>query len=204
MTQHHPSEATLASYAGGALPEALGLVVATHLFGCPACQRVKAMAEAVGGSVLDDLPPTAMDDDALALVLARTERPLVPAAPIHRTPGLPPPLDACDFGPWRRLGFGLRWRPLVTRGAVMAGLLEGMPGKVLPTHSHTGMELTCVVTGSFMDGAERYVAGDLVEIEGAHQHRPTIDGDGPCLCVIATEGVLFRGLLGLAQRLWRE
>lgn len=199
--RHHPTEATLASYAGGALPEALGLVVATHVFGCPQCRRLQALSEAVGGSVLDDLPPTAMGEDALALVLARTERPVVPTPPVRRTPGLPPPLDACTFGPWRRLGFGLRWRPLTTSGTVLAGLLEGMPGKVLPTHSHTGMELSCIISGSFVDGADRYTAGDVAEVEGEVQHRPTIDGTGPCLCIIATEGTRFRGLLGFAQRL---
>ena len=204
MIQHHPTETTLASYAGGALPEAMALVVATHLHVCPACRRLKAMVEAMGGSELRDMPPTAMDDDALELVLARTERPVVPVTPTLRVAGLPPPLDVCEFGPWQRIGFGLRWRPLITGGTMLAGLLEGVPGKMLPAHAHTGMELTCVIGGSFVDGAERYTAGDLAEIEGEHQHRPTIDGNGPCLCIIATEGVRFRGLLGLAQRLLTE
>ncbi len=204
MINHHPTETTLASYAGGALPEAMGLVIATHLYGCPACRRLTTMVEAVGGAELDDMPPAAMDDDALALVLARTERPVIPVGPIVRTAGLPPPLDVCAFGPWQRIGFGLRWRPLVTGGTVLAGLLEGMPGKMLPSHSHSGMELTCVLDGSFVDGAERYAAGDLAEIEGDRQHRPVIDGNRPCLCMVATEGVRFRGLLGLAQRLWGE
>ena len=31
MIRHHPSDATLTAYAGGMLPEALGLVVAAHL-----------------------------------------------------------------------------------------------------------------------------------------------------------------------------
>ncbi len=198
---HHPTETTLAAYAGGALPEALGIVVATHLFGCPACRHVKSMAEAVGGTVLDDMPPTALDDDALALVLARTERPVVTAPPVRLEPGLPPPLNACGFGPWRRLGFGLRWRGLTSSGRILAGLLEGLPGKTLPHHTHTGLELTCIISGSFVDGATRYTAGDLAEVEGDLKHQPVIDGDVPCLCVIATEGVRFSGLLGFAQRM---
>lgn len=202
MIQHHPTDTTLAAYAGGALPEPLGLVVAMHLVGCPACRGVKAMGEAMGGSVLDNLPPTAMDDDALALVLARTERPVAPLAPVPRLEsGLPPPLNACTFGPWRRIGFGLRWRPLATGGTILAGLLEGVPGKVLPTHSHTGLELTCIIHGSLIDGSNRYAAGDLAEVEGDHKHQPTIDGVVPCLCFIATEGVRFGGILGFAQRL---
>ena len=199
--RHHPTETTLAAYAGGALPEPMGLVVATHLFGCPACRRLTAMAEAVGGTLLEDLPPAAIDDDALALVLARTARPVAPAKPSRLQGGLPPPLNACSFGPWRRLGLGLRWRALNSGSHVQAGLLEGAPGKSLPRHSHAGMELTCVIAGSFRDGHERYVAGDLVEIEGEHRHQPIIDASGPCLCIIATEGVKFSGLLGFAQRL---
>jgi len=199
--RHHPSEATLAAYAGGALPEAMGIVVATHLFGCPACRNFAAMSEAVGGALLDDLPPSAMDDHALALVLARAERPVAPAVPPHLDNGLPPPLNACTFGPWRRLGLGLRWRALASSGRIRAGLLEGAPGKTLPHHTHAGLELTCVIAGSFRDGDERYCAGDLAEIEGDHRHQPVIDGNVPCLCIIAADGVQFSGLLGFAQRL---
>jgi putative transcriptional regulator len=202
VIRHHPSEATLAAYASGVLPEALGVVVATHLFRCPVCRKLAAMTEAVGGSILDDLPPSEMDEGSLALVLARTERPAPPTPPVVRLePGLPPPLDTLTFGRWRRVGLGLRWRPLVHSGTVMAGLLEGMPGRVLPMHGHTGLELTCVLDGSFADGAEHFASGDVAEVEGTESHRPTIVGDGPCLCMIATEGVRFRGLLGFAQRL---
>jgi putative transcriptional regulator len=204
MIRHHPTETTLASYAGGALPEALGLVVATHLHGCPACRRLKSLVEAVGGIELEDLPPTELADDALAMVFARLERPVAPPAPVVRSAGLPPPLDACTFGPWRRIGLGLRWRPLLGGGTMLAGLLEGMPGKAMPSHAHHGLELTCVLDGSFTDAGERFTTGDLADIEGDHPHRPIIDGDGPCLCFVATEGVRFHGLLGVAQRLLGE
>ncbi len=198
---HHPTETTLAAYAGGALPEAMGLVVATHIFGCPACRRVTALAETVGGTLLDDLPPAAMNDDALALVLARTERPVPPVIRPRLEEGLPSPLNACNFGPWRRLGRGLRWRALTDSGRIQAGLLEGAPGKALPRHSHAGLELTCVIAGSFRDGEQRYAAGDLAEVEGDHRHQPIIDGNVPCLCIVATDGVRFGGILGFAQRL---
>ena len=201
MIRHHPTDETLAFYAGGTLSEALGLVVATHLAGCVACRRIKSELEAVGGEAMDDMPPTPMDDDALALVLARTERPFAPALRPVLSPHLPPPLDACDFDPWRRIGLGLRWRGLKNNRRGLAGLLEGLPGKVLPLHAHSGLELTCVLSGTFTDGAAQYGAGDLAEVEAGHEHRPTIGGDSPCLCVVATEGVQLRGLLGVAQRL---
>jgi len=200
VNHHHPTETTLAAYAGGALPEALGLVVATHLHGCAQCRRLKSLVEAVGGTELDTLPPTALADDALARVLARIERPVVRMPPIARSPGLPPPLDACAFGPWRRVGIGLRWRPLTGARTLLAGLLEAVPGKALPTHGHNGLELTCVLEGSFVDAGQRFATGDLAEVEGDHRHNPVIDGDRPCLCFVATEGVRFDGWLGMAQR----
>ena len=204
MIQHHPSETTLAAYAGGTLPEGLALVVATHLYACTTCRRVTTIIESVGGAVLDDLAPAPMAADALALVLARTERPMAREPQIARTTGLPPPLDACAFGPWRRVGFGLRWRPVTVGGRALAGLLEGMPGKALPPHEHTGLELTCVISGSFVDGDARYAAGDVAENEEGQPHCPVIEGAVPCLSFVATEGVRLRGWLGLAQRFLSE
>ena len=207
MIRHHPSDATLTAYAGGTMPEALGLVVAAHLYGCAACRETRAMAEAVGGAVMDALPPTPMTDDALALVLARAERPASPPPPrpLPRGEGggslLPPPLNAYSFGPWRRIGPGLRLRRLIAGERGIAGLLEAMPGKVLPLHSHTGLELTCVLHGSFIDGADRYAAGDLAEVDEGQPHRPEVHGSEPCLCIIATEGIRLHGMLGVAQRL---
>ena len=207
MIRHHPSDATLTAYAGGMLPEALGLVVAAHLYGRAACRETRAMAEAVGGAIMETLPPTPMTEDALALVLARAERPVPPPPPrlLPRGKGesslLPPPLDACSFGPWRRIAPGLRFRRLLAGERGIAGLLEAMPGKVLPLHSHTGLELTCVLGGSFVDGADRSAAGDLAEVDEGQPHRPEVDGSVPCLCIIATEGVRLHGLLGVAQRL---
>lgn len=112
MINHHPSDATLASYAAGTLPEALGLVTATHLSFCPACREVVALAEAVGGSMLDDMAPVAMDDDALAQVLARGDVPQVPVVIAVREAALPGPLKYCTFGRSWLVAPGLRWRPL--------------------------------------------------------------------------------------------
>jgi putative transcriptional regulator len=233
MIRHHPSDATLTVYAGGTMPEALGLVVAAHLYGCAVCRQTRAMAEAVGGAVMDALPPTPMTDDALALVLARAERPwpatkgtdrptssspdlfrgpqtaqfrdFVPRGVAGSSPAmtesLPPPLSAYSFGLWRRIGPGLRLRRLIAGERGIAGLLEAMPGKVLPLHSHTGLELTCVLHGSFIDGADRYAAGDLAEVDEGQPHRPEVHGSEPCLCIIATEGIRLHGMLGVAQRL---
>ena len=66
---------------------------------------------------------------------------------------------------------------------------------------YDGLELACVLRGSFVDASGRYGAGDIAEPEGDHDIPPRVDSDDPCVCVIATEGVRMRGLLGSIQRL---
>ncbi len=201
LINHHPSDTTLASYAAGTLPEALAMVTATHLSFCPVCRDGVTMAEAVGGSVLDDLPPVAMSDDALARVLARGDLPQVSVVTAVREAGLPAPLKYCNFGRSRLVAPGLRWRPMRTNGRAWGGLLVAQPGRLFPRHEHIGLELTCVLQGSFIDANGHYGAGDLAEPEGDHDPPPRIDSDEPCVCVIATEGFRLGGAFGLLQRM---
>lgn len=201
MINHHPSDTTLTSYAAGTLPEALGLVTATHLSFCPACRDAVALAEAVGGSILEDMAPVAMADDALARVLARGELPQIPAVTPVREAKLPGPLKYCSFGRSWLVAPGLRWRPLRTSGRAWGGLLMAHPGRRFPRHAHTGLELTCVLRGSFVDANGHYGAGDLAEPEGDHDDPPSIDSDEPCVCVIASEGFRLGGAFGLLQRM---
>jgi putative transcriptional regulator len=201
---HHPSEATVTAYAAGTLSEGLALVVATHLMSCPACRGLTRRLEAVGGVMLEDLPPAAMAPDALSMVLARSERPLVPPPPRPVEPGLPPPLNHCVYGKWLQVGLGIRWRPMRVGGAAWAGLLQIAPGRSLPRHGHEGPELACVLSGNFTDANGRYEAGDVAEPDGDGDHQPRVDGPQSCLCVIASEGMRLRGVLGLAQRLLRR
>ncbi len=201
LINHHPSDATLTSYAAGTLPEALGLVTATHLSFCPACRDAVALAEAVGGSMLEDLAPVAMADDALVQVLARGDMPEPPVMTPVREAKLPGPLKYCSFGRSWLVAPGLRWRPLRTSGRAWGGLLVAQPGRRFPRHAHTGLELTCVLRGSFVDANGRYGAGDLAEPEGDHDDPPSIDSDEPCVCVIASEGFRLGGAFGLLQRM---
>jgi putative transcriptional regulator len=142
-----------------------------------------------------------MSSDGLALVLARGERPVPPPQPQHLEPGLPPPLNRCSFGAWWRVGPGIRWRPLHVNGRAWAGLLQVAPGRALPKHGHDGPELTCVLHGSFSDATGSYQVGDVAEPDDDDDHQPRVDGTETCVCVIASEGMRLRGVLGLAQRL---
>jgi putative transcriptional regulator len=200
MIHHHPTETTLAAYAAGTLPEALAIVTATHIGQCPACRRSLETLEATGGALLEELTPIAMADGALDRLLARADEPVPPPPPLLN-PELPAPLNRVTLGRWWSIGFGLRYRPLRVAGAAWGGLLLASPNRLLPSHGHAGRELTCILSGSFADGTGVYEAGDLSEPATDHDQPPAVIGTEPCLCIIASEGMRLRGLLGLAQRM---
>jgi putative transcriptional regulator len=199
VISHHASEVTLLSYAAGTLPEALALVLATHLTHCAECRQTAAKLEAIGGALLD-VEPVPLPEAALDQVLARLDDPPLPVPPILN-PALPTPLNRIPLGRWWPFGLGLWWRPLQVSGAAWGGLILAQPGRALPPHGHAGLELTTVLSGAFSDNGRLYVAGDLTEPETDHDHPLKVVGDEPCLCVLASEGMHLRGLLGRAQRL---
>jgi putative transcriptional regulator len=195
----HPSDPCLLAYAAGTLPEALALVVATHIGCCAQCRQALAVCEATGGILLGELRPVSLSVNALETVLARADEPAAVVPPVLN-PDLPAPLDRIALGRWWPIGRGMRWRPLRTEGSAWAGLILGQPGRSLPPHGHIGRELTCVLSGTFADGGDIYRAGDFAEPDGDHNRPPAVVGAEPCLCLLASEGMRLRGLLGLGQR----
>lgn len=214
---HHPSDETLVRYAAGALGAGPALVVEAHLDQCRLCRNAVRDFEAVGGALLEDLPPAAPIVDGLERVLAAIDRGeairVAPARPASRQrPALPPgvrlpkSLDHCDFGGWRWVAPGIhvsRARGAWARDDVLK-LLRVAPGKRLLRHGHHGTEWTYLLTGSFSDGRARFVAGDLSEVDSDIDHQPVIDGDSECICLVAAEGRMRpHGLLGnLYQRIF--
>lgn len=200
MISHHPSEATLVRYAAGTLPEALAVVTATHLGFCAHCRQTLKALEMTGGVLLDELPPVPLRDDALERLFSATDQsPVAEPAVLH--PELPPPLHRVVMGRWWPIGVGVRWRPLRVSGAAWGGLILAQPGRSMPRHEHAGLELTCVLSGAFADDTGHYLAGDLAEPGIDHDRPPVTVGTTPCLCVIASEGMQLRGVLGWAQRM---
>jgi putative transcriptional regulator len=200
MIRHHPSEPTLAAYAAGTLPNALAIVTATHLALCPECRRTLQTLEATGGAMLDELAPIPLNTDALDRLLARTDEPPPPPPPVLN-PDLPAPLNRVSLGRWWPVGFGVRYRPLLDTRAAWGGLILAGPGRSLPRHGHKGLELTCILAGSFADGTGEFHVGDLSEPTEDHDDPPLVIGTQPCLCIIASQGMRLRGLLGLVQRM---
>jgi putative transcriptional regulator len=200
--RHHPSDATLLTYAAGSMSEGLSLVVASHLAFCGDCRETVASGELIGGNLLDALAPEALAahsrERALAMIAAAPAPLPEPPPPRRLDPLTPAPLGRylnCDLAAisWRMLGPGLRHfevlPPDLVRGANLR-LLRIAPGRKLPRHGHTGTELTLVLSGSYTDELGQFVRGDVAETDDDIVHEPVSDRDVDCICLIATEGPL--------------
>jgi len=71
--QHHPSDETMAAYAGGTLDTARRLVVASHLERCDICRHFVRGGEEIAAALMDSMAPAEMSAGALARTLARLE-----------------------------------------------------------------------------------------------------------------------------------
>jgi putative transcriptional regulator len=199
---HHPEQDLLLAYAGGATDEATGLILATHLAFCADCRATVALAERVGGVLLNELPPAPLADDALAAALARLNDAREPM--LRRTPsrdGTPEPLRTYLGGDlrdvrWRRMGPRLAYLPLLRRGGVNVRLLRGAPGTPVGDHSHRGLEYTLVLAGGFTDVTGSYGPGDLQIASGDLTHNPIADAGEDCINLAVTTAPLkFDNLL---------
>lgn len=201
--EHHPDDELLVSYAAGELAEAWSLLVATHTALCPSCRNKVRAAEAIGGALVDEAAPVAMSENALALALARVERPepqaesaATIAARSGGKPVLPQPLrdyagSDLESLSWRRLGKGAHHIPLVSgRGAPTARLLRIPAGQPVPEHGHNGMELTMVLCGAFRDEDTLFGPGDVESVDASIEHQPVAEPGQDCICLAVTDAPL--------------
>lgn len=198
---HHPSEDMLVDYASGRLARGPGLVVQAHMCACRVCRSEVDRLEAVGGALLESLPPEPMASDALQSALARIERPA--PAPIHAEPWSPDDpaavLDGLPLGPRLWLGPGIWMRSVLKErgGVANTYVLRSGPGRSLARHGHHGLERVCVLKGAFTDETGRYAPGDFAEASDDLVHAPRTDPDGECICLISADGPMrMQGLIG--------
>ncbi|QCG92821.1 transcriptional regulator [Azospirillum sp. TSA2s] len=217
LPNHHPSDALLVAYGAGSLGEGLSLAVAVHLAHCPDCRATLAEVEALGGALLEDLPPAPLESLSLSATLDRLEREEAPGNPCKAmrirprcshpagpaAASLPGPLrsyvPSLETLSWQRLAPGVRRVELLPRTSSggAAQLLRIALGTALPHHGHGGLELTVVLSGHFADELGRYGPGDLAEVDGDTNHQPIADSHRDCICLIATDAPLrFTGLMG--------
>jgi putative transcriptional regulator len=199
MIRHHPEEALLLDYASGAADEGIALIVATHLSFCASCRDAVALAQSVGGALLDQSVP--MQGDALAQALAKLDDAPPVARPAPSRDGTPAALrhllggDLSDVR-WRAMGPKLGYRNLFSRGRMRVRLLKGMPGADTGHHGHHGQEFTLVLRGGFTDETGSYAPGDLQVATPDMRHNPVADPGEPCINLSVTTAPLrFDGLV---------
>lgn len=201
----HPSDALLVAYGTGALAEAGSVLLATHLALCPRCRAHVARVETVGGTLLEGLPPSDMDDGALAAVMGRlgAQAARHPRSRFSSDPErLPLPLRGYVSGDletlaWRRLSAGVEQVLLLQQGMARVRLLRVGAGVAVPEHGHHGTELTMVLRGGFVDLGRRYGRGDVATADSTIVHSPAADRGETCLCVAVTDAPLrLTGLMG--------
>jgi putative transcriptional regulator len=181
-------------YATGAVSRDVRLVLDSHLGVCPTCRQIVAETEEIGGALLDALPPAEMGADALALALARIERP-APQSPEPPQPNdwITVPSEVLEAAQKRR-----RW---VAPGVWVASISKG-PGRArsyllgvgagmsMPRHTHRGFEMTCILKGAYRDGDLLIGPGDFHCCNETVEHQPAITADGECVCVVAAQDTL--------------
>jgi putative transcriptional regulator len=207
MIAHHPSDELLLAAAAGTLDAGGAIVLSAHLEGCATCRATLREFEAVGGAMLESIEPALMAPDALAKTLAAIDAPpprARPAPPPSPRPSLPDgvtwpsSLAACDVSRWHWMGPGMRWSRVTLPHAPDANvfLLRIGAGKALATHTHSGLELTHVMCGSFHDGRSRFGAGDFDAADGDVRHQPVLEAGGECICLATVQGrLVFDGAI---------
>ena len=208
MTVHyHPPDELLTAFAAGTLDLGQHIAVATHLVTCPHCRGMVRAMEQVGGTVLTRLPPAEMSPGALAAIEARIggRAPDEAATPArHATgfrdiPRLPSFVRGYPDGSWQWIAPKVHMRPirLPEPSETRVFLLRSKPGTKMVDHTHTGLEMTCVLSGSFAHEGGHFGPGDFDLGDGSVDHDVRIDSTEDCICLVAMQGDLrLRGVIG--------
>ncbi len=205
---HHPPDELLTAFAAGTLDLGQHIAVATHLLTCPHCRSMVRAMEQVGGAVLTGLPPAEMSPGAFAAVEARlggggaasaARPPVQDAAGFRDISGLPQFVRRYPDNGWKWIAPKVHLRPigLPETSATRVFLLRSKPGTKMVEHTHTGFELTCVLSGSFTHDGGHFGPGDFDFGDGSHDHDVRIDSTEDCICLVAMQGDLkLHGVIG--------
>jgi len=194
---HHLDSATILAYAAGTLTEALSIVAASHISWCSDCRHAAWEAESFGGALLAGLDAAPVTDRCRSQTLSK-----IGQATLHRFPRLPvlrsevpSPLARMMGGnslsdlKWKRKAPGVAMYDLPLSPGAKGKLLlmQIAPGKALPEHGHGGEEITLILSGAYNDKLGRFAQGDVADLDDDVEHRPIVETDAPCICLVATE-----------------
>jgi putative transcriptional regulator len=194
---HHLDATTILALASGTLDEALGVVAASHVWWCAKCRDALKEAERLRGYLLnkltssDDAVPPADGQAADSDSGAAGE----PQQALAENMGLPLPVASRLGGMalsdirwrWAVPGLSLHELAVANGGKGRLFLMRIGPGKAVPQHGHGGEELTLILRGSYSDRFGRFAIGDIAELHENVVHRPIVDKEDNCICLVATQ-----------------
>ena len=192
-------DALLLDYATGALSRPLELLVETHLAMNEKSSRSVRMLMQLGGILLEDSEPVSLSEGALQNVMSQLNQFDKETAEIFSRVSecaewLPHPIakyvpEANCKQSWRRAGIGILETDInFGEAGGKAKIYRIASGTAVPIHSHTGAEVTLVLSGGFTDETGSYGPGDIAIQEAGSEHQPVADDDGECMVLAVNEG----------------
>ena len=196
---HTIQDEWLLSYAAGNLTSARSLMIASHMSYSDQAQEKVADAEAIGGALLAEADPSAVDNSVLERLLDQLgsqPEPVIEQPTIQSGNLLPPALadhigTDLDALKWRFMGPGMSYVRLFNGpNDERLWLLRANGGVTVPDHGHTGDEWTLLLKGSYRTELGHYKVGDMDVANDEIEHQPLIDDGEECICLVMTEGPL--------------
>jgi putative transcriptional regulator len=192
---HHPSEHRLMEYAAGAMSDGPALCIAVHLESCLHCSRKVEEYSHLGAALMEE--SSQVSDDLFDKVMAGVEAGVESIKQLPQTlleKLLPADINALD---WKRIGVGVYEYVVNTGdGDNSVKLLRVDKGRSVFQHTHTGTEFTMLLQGGYSDELGNYRAGDFIECDASHKHKPIAIRDEDCILLTAVSGNLrFTGPL---------
>lgn len=203
MINYHPSIEILTDYAAGSLPLAHSLCVSTHLEHCSECQKQTRKLETLGSQLFEN---TAVEDRRLSdlkdrffgTLVEHSERKVPEVSHTQNKIisqnawddyNIPRSLRQFiaknyDDLTWTRLSPSFKIATLYNEeGGAQVALTRVKAGAHIPTHTHTGDEITLVLEGAFSDESGVYRRGDFINRDASHKHQPIVTKDAECICL---------------------
>ena len=205
--RHHLPDDLLMAHASGVASRGVDVLVTAHLVLCPGCRGRVAELEALGGAVLDDAPPAALDSGLLDGIMGRLnegEPPLThpPATDDGRADAvlpsglvLPRPIRELVLetdAAWKTVVPGLLHQlPLPVKvGEMPLRLIRLRSGFVVPNHTHRGIEINLVLSGGYHDEDQEFERGDVQVSDEEVTHSLQIDPGEDCVLLAVNDSPL--------------
>lgn len=204
---HHPSDSRLTEYSAGGMAYGPAVCISTHLERCHECTQRVDNLNLLGATMLDQIDSAECSDDLFDRVIdslesAPTSQAITSAEAANQSTVAQSALRALlpqglESVAWKRLAKGVSSFevPSINGEGFSVKLLRVSKGSSVFQHTHTGTEFSVLLQGGYSDELGSYAAGDFVECDSSHNHKPVAHRDQDCILMTAVEGDLkFTGV----------